>query len=276
MTDTSFDVRIYKTDVYKGAKTTTYWVRWSVAGERFKEPFKTSALAESFRSKLNTAAREGQAFDRETGLPLSMMRNTKTSSWFAFACAFVDMKWRDSAPGQRRTIASALLTTTRGRPDGEVLRKTMRVAFNSSRRDGQHSADVAKTLAWLSQNTRPVSDLAKPEVLRSLLADIERKLDGKRAAPDTIRLRRITLGSALDYAVEKELLDVNPVKEVATQKAEERPAPGGPAFGSQPGAGPDGAQGRSRHRADRSQARGVLRGDVLRRSAPRGSVGAPP
>ncbi len=225
MTDTSFDVRMYKTDVYRGTKTTTYWVRWAVARKPFKEAFKTSALAESFRSKLNSAAREGEAFDRETGLPLSMMRNTKTSSWFAFACAFVDMKWRDSAPGQRRTIAdaltpitSALLTTTRGKPDGEVLRKAMRVAFNTSRRDGQHSADVAKALAWLSQNTRPVSDLAKPDVLRSLLADIERKLDGKRAAPDTIRLRRITLGSALDYAVENELLDTNPAKEVTAKK----------------------------------------------------------
>lgn len=94
----------------------------------------------------------------------------------------------------------------------------MRVAFNTSRRDGQHSVDVVKALAWLSQNTRPVSDLAKPDVLRSLLADIERKLDGKRAAPDTIRLRRITLGSALDFAVEKELLDANPAKEVTTKK----------------------------------------------------------
>ncbi|WP_367134729.1 tyrosine-type recombinase/integrase [Saccharothrix sp. HUAS TT1] len=226
MTDTSFDVRFYKTDVYRGTKTTTYWVRWSVAGNRFKEPFKTAALAESFRSKLNTAAREGEAFDRESGLPLSLTRKTNTtSSWFAFACSFVDMKWRDSSPGQRRTIAdaltpitAALLTGTRGRPDGAVLRRAMRVAFNTSRRDARQPAEVAAALAWLSQNTRPVAELAKPDVLRALLADVERKLDGTRAAPDTIRLRRITLGNALNYAVERELLSANPMKEVTTKK----------------------------------------------------------
>ncbi|TQM82436.1 phage integrase family protein [Saccharothrix saharensis] len=226
MTDTSYDVRIYVIDVYKGKQKTTHWVQWSVARKRFKEPFRTSALANSFRSELLSAANKGEAFDRDSGFPVSMVRKTNTtSSWFAFACSFVDMKWRDSSPGQRRTIAdaltpitSALLTGTRGRPDGDVLRKAMRVAFNTSRRDARQPADVAAALVWLSQNTRPVADLAKPDVLRALLADVERKLDGTRAAPDTIRLRRITLGNALNYAVEKELLSANPLKEVTTKK----------------------------------------------------------
>ncbi|WP_199441696.1 tyrosine-type recombinase/integrase [Umezawaea beigongshangensis] len=225
MTDTSYDVRIYAIDVYKGKRTTTHWVRWSVDRIPSKKAFRTAALANSFRASLLSAANRGEAFDRETGLPVSMARNANTSSWFAFACSFVDMKWRDAAPGQRRTIAdaltpitAALLATTRSTPDNAVLRKAMRAAFNTNRRDERHSADVAAALAWLAQNTRPVSDLAKPDVLRSLLADVERKLDGKRAAPDTIRLRRITLGSALDYAVEQKLLDANPLKEVTTKK----------------------------------------------------------
>ena len=28
MEDITYNVRIYKTEVYKGAKVTTYWVRW--------------------------------------------------------------------------------------------------------------------------------------------------------------------------------------------------------------------------------------------------------
>ncbi|GAA2663568.1 MULTISPECIES: integrase [Actinosynnema] len=223
--NTSYDVRIYAIDVYRGKRTTTHWVQWSVDGTRFKEKFKTSALAKSFRADLLSATNRGEAFSRETGLPIRMTRTRETSPWFAFACAFVDMKWRDSAPGQRRTIAdtlipitSALLIPGRTHPDVVVLRRAMRVAFNSNTREAEHTAQVAEALAWLARSTRPVSDLAKPDVLRSLLADVERKLDGGRAAHDTVRLRRITLGSALDYAVERKLLESNPLKEVALKK----------------------------------------------------------
>ena len=36
--ETTYDVRIYKTDVYRGKRTTTYKVLWVVAGRRRKEP----------------------------------------------------------------------------------------------------------------------------------------------------------------------------------------------------------------------------------------------
>jgi integrase len=44
-------------------------------------------------------------------------------------------------------------------------------------------------------------------------------LDGSRAAPDTIRLRRITLANALDFAVERNVLEKNPLHEVKVGKA---------------------------------------------------------
>jgi hypothetical protein len=55
--DTSFDVRIWTTEVYKGSRTTTYTVRWKVGQRARKETFKTAALADAFRSALVTAAR---------------------------------------------------------------------------------------------------------------------------------------------------------------------------------------------------------------------------
>ncbi|QTR02158.1 integrase, partial [Saccharothrix algeriensis] len=76
----SFDVRIWKTEVWQGKTTTTYTVRWAVAGQRFKEPFKSSALADSFRSKLVVAAKGGEAFDVGTGLPVSMRRARSSMS----------------------------------------------------------------------------------------------------------------------------------------------------------------------------------------------------
>ena len=62
--ETSYDVRIWSIHIYKGTSTTTYYVRWKVATRRFKQGFQTSALADSFRSQLVTAARSGEAFSR--------------------------------------------------------------------------------------------------------------------------------------------------------------------------------------------------------------------
>src|SRR5437879_4875582 len=104
--NTTYNVRIYATDVYKGARTTTYWVRWKVAGEPFKEPFKTSGLAKSFKSNLVKAASEGEAFVVETGRPVSMARKTSNDMpWYQLACGYVDVKWAAASANYRRSIA---------------------------------------------------------------------------------------------------------------------------------------------------------------------------
>jgi hypothetical protein len=72
----SYQVRFWKTDVYKGKRTNTYYVRWTVGGKPWREPFTKSALAESFRSQLVSAASKGEAFDVDTGRPVSMLRAT--------------------------------------------------------------------------------------------------------------------------------------------------------------------------------------------------------
>ena len=46
MDSITYDVRIWKTEVYKGAKVTTYKVRWKAGDARpWKEPFRNSAQA---------------------------------------------------------------------------------------------------------------------------------------------------------------------------------------------------------------------------------------
>ena len=72
--NSSYDVRIWKTEQYDGPRGTTYKVRWAVAGQRRKKSFRTKALAESFRSELLSAQRKGEAFAVETGLPISIVR----------------------------------------------------------------------------------------------------------------------------------------------------------------------------------------------------------
>ena len=47
-------------------------MRWTVAGKVRYATFGNKALADSHEAKIRTAAREGEAFDVATGLPLSM------------------------------------------------------------------------------------------------------------------------------------------------------------------------------------------------------------
>jgi integrase len=217
---TSYDVRVWKTETYKGVRATTYRVRWSVAGRERRQPFKTAALADSFRSDLLVAARKGEAFDIDSGLPMSMQRSTSSVAWYEFACAFVDMKWPRVAATTRRTHAEALTAvttsmfiTTRGKPDDKLIRRALtRWGFNTAQRRALDAPDdVRAALRWVAGHTRPVSDLSKAEVLRALLDGLLVKLDGTPAATSVVSRRRKVFNTAVEYAVELKVLPVNPV-----------------------------------------------------------------
>ncbi|HEY9418427.1 MAG TPA: tyrosine-type recombinase/integrase [Pseudonocardia sp.] len=224
MDEISYDVRIYKTDVWKSRREggpTTYWVRWKVGKNApFKRPFKTSALAESFRSTLVAAARKGEAFKQDDGLPISTVRAHSEISWYDFACQFVDMKWQRCAATTRRTHAEAMTAVTmamfaekRGKPDDMLLRKALtRWAFNTAQRDSADCpAEISRALRWTKDHTRKVSALSDPEILRSVLDAVATKLDGTPGAPSVVSRRRKILVTALGYAVERKILEANPI-----------------------------------------------------------------
>jgi len=177
------------------------------------------ALADSFRSDLVSASRRGEAFHVDTGRPVSMRRAEHTMSWFRLACAFVDMKWPRAAATTRRTnaealttVTTALFTTTKGKPDDKLIRSALgRWAFNTSRRDQDKPDDIAGALRWIERNTRPVSALADPEVLRPVLDALTVRLDGKPYAPSVVSRRRKILSTTVEYAVERKLLTKNPI-----------------------------------------------------------------
>lgn len=220
MSETSFKVQIWKIEVYRGKRTTTYWVLWAVDGSRFKEPFKTVTLADSFRNDLVRAARKGEAFYVDTGLPVSMQRNAVKMSWYTFACQFADMKWDRVAGTTRRTHAEALarvtallLATEKGKPSNELIRHALnRWAFNKVKRG---SADcptqIRNTLRWIEKNTHQVSALARPDVLRRVLDGLTRRLDGKPSASSVVSRQRKILNAAIEYAVELKALSANPI-----------------------------------------------------------------
>lgn len=219
----TYRVRVNKTELWKGTRKRTYWVRWTIDGKRWKEGFSTSAQAESFRAELVRAANTGQAFDVATGRPVSMARKKEAQSWYAFACDYIDMKWPHAAATYRRSMAEALQTVTlallatrRGIPDERVLRSALlRHAFNTQHRDDPDlPEESARALRWTAKNTLPVSALSEPRVMRAALDAIARRLDGKPASATVVNRKRAVLYNALDYAVELNLLETNPIPNV--------------------------------------------------------------
>ena len=113
---TTYDVRIYRTEVYKGVKVTTYRVRWKAGNREWRQGFRTAAQADSFRSALLTAARRGEAFSLATGRPTVWAREKAETTWYEFACRYVDMKWKQASAKYRKDIARALTAATPERP----------------------------------------------------------------------------------------------------------------------------------------------------------------
>ncbi|KAA1022364.1 tyrosine-type recombinase/integrase [Pseudonocardia sp. EV170527-09] len=216
---TTYDVRIWKIDVYKGKTTTAYTVMWRVGAKRWKKRFRTSALADSYRADLISASRRGEAFDTETGLPVSAARPAQVVNWLDFACDYMDTKWPGAAATYRRSISEALTAITpamldgiqEGAPDGVAMRRALhRWAFNTARRDASPAA-VRSDLRWLKQHAMPVGRLAERAVLRGVLDTLAQRLDGRPAAASVVSKRRRVLFNVLEYAVERELLATNPL-----------------------------------------------------------------
>lgn len=226
MNDLTFNVRVYKTYVYKGQRSNTYRIRWKLDEVRHTKSFRLAAQAETYRTELAAAARKGEAFDRSTGEPVSWgRRTTKAMSWYDFACQYVDMKWKAASAKYRQDIARALVAATppliTGRPpatDRELRSALTNWGFNTKRRDDAPPEVIAR-LRWLSQNTRPISDLTEPGVARAVLEAATSRLDGQRAAPDTVRKHRMLLSNAMDYAIELKRIDHNPIKAIKWRAA---------------------------------------------------------
>ncbi|GAA4209904.1 tyrosine-type recombinase/integrase [Actinocatenispora rupis] len=222
MTRQSYAVRIWAIRKYKGARKTTYTVRWAVEGNEFPKTFATKKLAESFHAQLTTAAREGEPFDVESGLPVSMARELNKRSWYEHACGFVDMKWPRASGRHRKSIAEALATvsfalfsTTRGMPDRAELRRALYTwSFNTAARASDPEQAVSRAVRWAAANTVDIADMKDPVVTRRALDALAVTLDGKPAAPTTIARKRAVLYGALRYAVELGYLDANPIDRV--------------------------------------------------------------
>ncbi|MFJ8779752.1 tyrosine-type recombinase/integrase [Streptomyces sp. NPDC102476] len=216
--ETTYDVKVYKILTYKGARKTTYTVRWVVAGKRWREPFGTMALAEGFRSELIQATGKGEAFVIATGLPVSHRSKSAAMSWYTFAVEYVDARWPQLGGNSRKntakTLTAATLALLRTRPtqfDPVAVRTALREwAFNANRRR-EAPRDVVTILRWVERNSLAVSVWEDPEKVDDVLQAIDTRLDGKQAAAWSRKRHRRILNVVMKYAIRRRILRTNPL-----------------------------------------------------------------
>lgn len=234
----SYDVKFWTPYRNKSSKTPSYVARWRVAGHRKTKNFRTKTLADNFLSDLRQAAKRGESFDVDTGLPPSMLQETsqddeKRVTWYELARAYVGAKWGPAAAETRKstldalaTVTPALVTDTEDAPDARLLRRALlRYGLNPPRWELPVPEEEAAALKWLDARSIPVGDLADADVTRRALNAVATKMDGKPAAANTVARKHSVLYNALKYAVhEKQLLDANPIDRIdwkVPEKAEE-------------------------------------------------------
>ncbi|MGX9922009.1 site-specific integrase [Streptomyces sp. NPDC002248] len=225
----SYDVRL-RAVRKRASKASPFQLRWLVAGREFSERFTTVTLADARRAELLTAARRGEPFDTDTGLPVSEVRARTSPTVFEAATDYARMKWPRHAAKHRASIAEALavalptlVDTKRGAPTRAVLRRALyQWAFRFVRDTNaelvpRHEAeepprDIAAALTWIGAHSLKIADLSDPTRFRPALDAVALLLNGKRAAANTERRKRMVLSNFMRYVVqERGLLDVNPL-----------------------------------------------------------------
>jgi integrase len=220
-----FDVSVHAIRRRSGRRR-PFEVRWRAAGRSKSKSFISRRLADSYRAELVRAARMGLEFDPLTAEPVAWnLPEPETVTWYQEATAYAAMKWPYLAAHSRASLAESLATVTpaltrpgaRGRPDPRELRAALyQHAFNPAR-PAEPGSPAAQILDWARQVSLPVGCLSEPAVLRAALEALTFRLDGSRAAANTIIRKRAVLHGALGYAAEACLLPGNPLDRTAWQ-----------------------------------------------------------
>ncbi|MER7918139.1 MULTISPECIES: hypothetical protein [unclassified Streptomyces] len=114
-------------------------------------------------------------------------------SWYAFALEYLEVRWGQVSARTRNetndalcSMTMAMLRRTRGRPEDELLRRTLRNwAFVVPRPDARTApAEVRLALDWVARASRPLDDLLDPVVMRGVLQALRLKQDGAIAAAE--------------------------------------------------------------------------------------------
>ncbi|TJZ55867.1 site-specific integrase [Streptomyces piniterrae] len=218
MDGATYNVKIWKISVYRGKRKITHTVRWELDGNEWRAPFATHPLADAFRSELVGATRRGEAFSLTTGRPVSHQSGASTVNWYDFAVQFADAQWHRTGGNNRKNTSKALMATTiallRTPPTAfrpvDVRTALREFAFNTRRREDA-PPEVATILKWVERNTLTMAAWEDPAKADEVLRAVGSKLDGTRAAANSVKRNRRILNVAMEYAVKQRILRANPL-----------------------------------------------------------------
>jgi len=210
----------------------SYTVRWTVAGREKSRTFATRALGDNFRSDLMQAINRGEAFDVDSGLADSMTEAKEAVTWLEFVQTYLDMKWPSAAAKSRDSMIDALATVTpvlvrdlAGSPPMATLRRVLRNhLLPPNVRQLDVPPELAPALCRLRRASLPITDLAEAATVRGALDALALTLDGTQAAATTNRRKRSVFYNVLQYAVELEVLEFNPVDKLRVRSRRKKVA----------------------------------------------------
>ncbi|MCA1694770.1 MAG: site-specific integrase, partial [Actinobacteria bacterium] len=131
------------------------------------------------------AARDGDPFDVDSGLPVAELKQRNSLSFVEFAQSYMDIKWPDAAAKTRTSTADALATAgtvfvrdATGRPEATDLRRILTsTLLPPTTRDGELSPEDREVVAWILRQSRPLYDLTDEVTMRDVLDALATKLD---------------------------------------------------------------------------------------------------
>ncbi|MCM1966203.1 site-specific integrase [Streptomyces sp. G1] len=217
--DQTYDVKLWKTSVYRGSRKTTHTVRWTLQGAEWRQPFATAPLAEGFRSGLVVAMRKGEPFSLTTGLPISYASAAGERNWYDFAVQFTDAQWVRTSGNNRKNVAKALMATTvallKSSPPSHFAPVDVRTAlrefaFNTGRRESAE-AEIGAILAWVRRNSPAMSVWEDARTVERVLGTLAKRLDGSATAASSVKRTRRILNVAMEYAIKHDVLKSNPL-----------------------------------------------------------------
>ncbi|MFG3495961.1 tyrosine-type recombinase/integrase [Streptomyces sp. NPDC047928] len=229
----TFDVEVWNIRTRKN-RPKPHMLRWRVGSTEHSKSYATKGQAEGRQTELRAALRKREQFDTETGLPESELRALNAPTWYEHARQYVLMKWPRVAAKHRASIAESLAIVTATLvsdsrdtvPDARLIRRALQAwVFRLVRTgdDGSMAArldtetpppEVDAVLTWVAQRSLKMQEAARPIHIRRALDALSRKLNGERAAENTIKRKRAVLSNCLAYAVELELIPTHPLPKV--------------------------------------------------------------
>lgn len=216
----TYDVRVFG---LSGRSDRNSWrVRWRVGPESHEKSYVTKGLADNFRAKLLSAMKDGEAFDEATGLPVSWLRAQSRLTWYEHARGYIKEKWPRLAAKSRRSSVEALTTVTvalvddkRGKPHDDLVRRALyQWGLKPPAWSAPPDEDLARALKWIERASVPVVRLDDRDLVRRALNACTLRLDGKPASATTVNRKRAVFYNALGFAVDRGVLNVNPIDRV--------------------------------------------------------------